>query len=348
MRHQIRDMAKIFEGKTILLVNENKNLGNIFRKALSEEGFLVSEFHSVPFPEYKKDFGKKIQNLFSLKIKKDKGFYKRDSAKLKAKFNIKLAEKLSPDYDYVLVFRADFYPDSVLEILREKTRNLICYQYDGKKVWEQKLNSLKRFDKVFVFDSDDFFPNSGINFQPVTNCWFPDEISADDNRNDIFYVGVGVPERLKKIEILKNYCIENNIRLKAFLTVADYFEEKSEKGVSLVHQGLTYEENIAEVQVSKALLDFKLEYHKGLSFRFFEAMNFRKKIITNNVSAKDYDFYHPDNIFVTDYENLDGLKDFLEKPYHEIPEKIKEKYGFGNWIRYVLDSGHFQKIELPD
>jgi len=341
-------MTKIFEGKTILLVNENKNLGNAFRKALSEEGFLVSEFHSVPFPEYKKNLGKKILNLFFRKIKKDRDFYKRDSGNLKAQFNLKLAEKLRPDYDYILVFRADFYPDSVLEILRKKTKNFIAYQYDGKKIWERRLNSLKVFDRVFVFDPDDFLQDSGINFQPVTNCWFPDEtISDNDNRNDIFYVGVGVPDRLKKIEILKNYCFENNICLKAILTIADYFEEKSEKGVSLVHKGLTYEENLAEVRTSKALLDFKLDYHKGLSFRFFEAVNFRKKAITNNVSVKEYDFYHPDNIFITDYENMDGLKDFLEKPYHEIDSEIREKYGFGNWIRYVLDSGDFRKIELP-
>ncbi len=342
-------MRKNFESKTILLVNENKILGNAFMAALSEEGFCVSEFHSVPFPEYKKDLEKKIQNLFFRKVKKDKNFYKRDSAKLKTNFNFKLTENLNSHYDYILVFRADFYPVSVLEILRKKTENFIAYQYDGKKVWENKLESLKLFDKVFVFDSDDFIPNTGINFQPVTNCWFMDErISENDNRNDIFYVGVGVPDRLKKIEILKNYCFEKKIRLKAFLTIADYLEEKSEKGVSFVHKGLSYAENLTEVKHSKALLDFKLEYHKGLSFRFFEAMNFRKKIITNNFYVKDYDFYHPDNIFVTDYADLTGLKDFLETPYFEINAEIREKYGFGNWIRYVLDFGNFQKIELPN
>ena len=61
-------MRKNFESKTILLVNENKILGNAFMAALSEEGFCVSEFHSVPFPEYKKDLEKKIQNLFFRKV----------------------------------------------------------------------------------------------------------------------------------------------------------------------------------------------------------------------------------------------------------------------------------------
>jgi len=76
-------------------------------------------------------------------------------------------------------------------------------------------------------------------------------------------------------------------------------------------------------------------------------MNFRKKIISNNFSVKKYDFYHPDNIFLTDFENLERLKDFLQRSYHEIDAKIRKKYDLPNWIKYVLDVGEYQKIELP-
>lgn len=99
---------------------------------------------------------------------------------------------------------------------------------------------------------------------------------------------------------------------------------------------------------SKAILDMKLPYHEGLSFRFFEAIYYKKKIITDNVNVKNYDFYHPDNIFITDYEDFSGLKEFLEKPYYEIDEKIVNKYGVENWLRYVLDIEPHQKIDLPD
>ena len=62
---------------------------------------------------------------------------------------------------------------------------------------------------------------------------------------------------------------------------------------------------------------------------------------------KNYDFYHPDNIFITDFENFNGLKEFLEKPYHKIDRKIVEKYGIKNWLNYALDYGDYEAINLP-
>lgn len=74
---------------------------------------------------------------------------------------------------------------------------------------------------------------------------------------------------------------------------------------------------------SKTLIDFKRDEHDGLSLRFFEAMH--RKIITDNFSVKNYDFYHPNNIFVTNYVNLEGLVDFLQSP-------PKSAFGIGRKI----------------
>jgi hypothetical protein len=50
----------------------------------------------------------------------------------------------------------------------------------------------------------------------------------------------------------------------------------------------------------------------------------------------NYDFYHPNNILIWDGKNLDTLKDFLDSPYVAVDTQIREKYSFGNWIRYIL------------
>ena len=55
-------------------------------------------------------------------------------------------------------------------------------------------------------------------------------------------------------------------------------------------------------------------------------MQYGKKIITDNFSVKNYDFYHPNNIFVTNYVNLEGLVDFF---YKAIP---KSAFGIGRKI----------------
>ncbi|MDO4763924.1 MAG: hypothetical protein Q4A00_06030 [Flavobacteriaceae bacterium] len=95
-------------------------------------------------------------------------------------------------------------------------------------------------------------------------------------------------------------------------------------------------ENIKMTLSSKVIIDIKLPYHSGLSFRFFESLGYNKKLITNNTSVKEYDFYHPNNIFITDYENFEGLEEFLNQPYVNICEEIKTKYKFENWIKNIL------------
>lgn len=107
------------------------------------------------------------------------------------------------------------------------------------------------------------------------------------------------------------------------------------------------EENEDIATKAEVVIDFKIDYHTGASFRFFECLNREQKIITNNTEMKNYDFYHPDNIFITDFENFTGLKEFLQKPYHKIDRKIVDKYGIKNWLNYALDYGDYEAINLP-
>ena len=78
-------------------------------------------------------------------------------------------------------------------------------------------------------------------------------------------------------------------------------------------------------------MDFKLG-HNGLSFRFFEALKYEKKIITDNFSVKEYDFYNPNNIFILHKDNLENLETFLHSDYQKLPPELVEKYSFSSWI----------------
>ena len=86
----------------------------------------------------------------------------------------------------------------------------------------------------------------------------------------------------------------------------------------------------------KVLLDLMRDNQTGLSFRFFEAMALKKKIITNNPTIQEYDFYRPENILVLkdDLSNLDAS--FFEGAYEELPTEIYEKYGIENWVETVF------------
>ncbi|WP_143755858.1 hypothetical protein [Kaistella haifensis] len=99
---------------------------------------------------------------------------------------------------------------------------------------------------------------------------------------------------------------------------------------------MEYQEYLNLVEDSKTLVDIKPSYQNGLSFRIFEALGYEKKIITNNSYVKEFNFYNPDNIFVTDFENFTGLNEFLEKPYSPIDEKIVYEYSLENWLHKLF------------
>lgn len=329
--------------KKVLFISKSPNIG-IFDKSLEREGYSVFSLCKKPFL-YNKTFIKKMFNIFYRVVKKDKLYLDRDCNKQYQKEIYKRIYQSKEKYDYTIFFRADLFSEKIIKECKNKSNFTIAYQCDGKT--SELLNPYKKYlDRIFFFDKTDL-ESFGNNSLPLTNCWFPDDNSEKNIKQDFFYIGVGIPERIKSIESFSNYISNKNFNSKIILTINEFVKEREiSKRITLSHKGLSYEENIEQVKKSKALIDLKLNRHNGLSFRFFEALYYKKKIITNNKTVKEYDFYHPNNIFITDFENFDGLEEFMQKPYAEIEQSIVDKYGFKNWIRYVLDLPPYQKIDI--
>lgn len=330
----------------ILLINKS-GLSLPFQKAIKEEGFDVVSFFDEQLPNFEKTLFQKFNNIFRRKFLDDKTYLQRVEKSFIEKQYIKRCEDLKSErFDYALFFRADLYPEKMIQNIRKISSKMVTDQYDGMEVCGKIIDYLPYFDRLFVFDPDDFKKYKDQCFLPITNCWFPDTEKISEITQDFFYIGVGTDDRQQKI-INFQKAIAEKYSLKAVLTVPHFREEKEIGSVNFLHKGLSYSENMKQLKSSKCLIDFKLNYHTGLSFRFFEAMYYGKKIITDNTTVKKYDFYNPANIFVTDYKNFDGLEEFLATPIEPIEPKILEKYGFKNWIHYVLNLAAHQKIELP-
>ena len=82
-----------------------------------------------------------------------------------------------------------------------------------------------------------------------------------------------------------------------------------------------------------------MDVHNGLSFRFFEALYYQKKLITNNTDIINYEFYNPNNIMIIDYNNYTqaSILEFLDKEYVNIDSEIINKYSFDNWLKRILE-----------
>ena len=91
------------------------------------------------------------------------------------------------------------------------------------------------------------------------------------------------------------------------------------------------------IQKSKILLEIQNPKQIGLSFRVFEALGHRKKLITTNKDIINYDFYHPQNILVLDENKIEIPEDFVSSPYLEINKAILSKYKIANWVKHIFE-----------
>jgi hypothetical protein len=96
-----------------------------------------------------------------------------------------------------------------------------------------------------------------------------------------------------------------------------------------------YPEVLLEVKKSKILLDVVKDGQAGVTQREMESLYFEKKLLTDNKHIKSRDYYNENNFFIIDYSKsniLEGLKEFLEKPFVPIDPKIMQNYTIEAWI----------------
>ena len=100
---------------------------------------------------------------------------------------------------------------------------------------------------------------------------------------------------------------------------------------------ISYEENFRLTCHTKALLDYIEINNSGQSMRMMEALFREKKVITNNVLIKNYDFYNKNNIFILEEDGFSTLKDFVNSPYSKVNQSIILKYDFDNFfLRFLV------------
>lgn len=95
---------------------------------------------------------------------------------------------------------------------------------------------------------------------------------------------------------------------------------------------MSYADNISNILKSRCIVDINQKTQVGLTMRPLEALFYRKKLLTNNMSIKNYNFYNEQNIFILGYDSNDNLKSFLYTPYEDIPLDIVEEYDINYWL----------------
>lgn len=320
--------------KIILVIPYHFGLPERFKRNLE---FLGFEVFLYPEPiKAKIPLKDKIIHGYKKFFLKDRTHKSKVRASLEEKQYFDFIESL-PDCDYTLIIRPDLISENTIKSIKNKCHYMVAYQWDGMNRYPMDKRIINYFDNFFIFDEKDLNDYPQCRF--LTNFYFDDLLyPTPEIETDVFFVGTYMKNRIDELLALATFLKENNhstnfhivCHKKMNLDFRNYNIQESS-------QGFSFTENILHLKKSKAIVDFKNHIHNGLSFRVFESIGYKKKLITNNDLVKNYDFYNPNNIFIFKDNNFNGLTKFLEIPYEDLPKDIYEKYSFTSWIKYIFN-----------
>lgn len=294
------------------------------------------EAHHINIGAYKhKNFSAKVTNTFS------KVFLQKNIKNEKRQeFILEELKKLGPQ-DQILVINPELITKKFHLEIKKYTSRYIAYLYDS--LARCPIGDLKNlFDEIYSFDSKDaskyrFTKVNNYNYlKTSSNSHKPDYdlvyLASYDERLKNLY---NITERLESLGLTYQYIIVGKKTWKKNLLKLVSF---SGNNISKKYQTRRVsQKNIPQFyEKGKVLLDLVRENQTGLSFRIFEAMALKKKIITNNKMVREYDFYKPENILIVD-NNLEAItKEFFETSYVKLEDDIYRKYTLDHWVEIVF------------
>jgi hypothetical protein len=245
---------------------------------------------------------------------------------------VKSAIRASGRFDVVLVINpAQIDPKQLATGLNASDRK-IAYLYDSFSRWPMSREELAVYDEVFSFDPENA---KSHGLKKLYNFIYEDHVANAERGEYSAFVVMAGKDRVPALESLAQEFDR--------LGISDYKFLVQCKPIPGAHPGITFFEqrmsleSVGElVKRSRIILDISKPGQAGLSFRFFEAMASRKKVITTNKSVVDYDFYNPANILVIDEASPVIPERFITEPYVDVPEQIYQKYTLQGWTRTVF------------
>lgn len=292
------------------------------------------------------NFGERAINCFSkIFLNKNLKHQKRQS------FVIEQLNKLGHQ-DQILVLNPDAFEHSTFKHMKKCTNRLVTFLYDNldRHPAQDKLHF---FDKIFSFDDQDI---QNYGFEKLTNYnYLPFLPKEQQNPSmDILYITSYDTKRIEQLKVLSQKFQELKLAFDFFVIGKKGWKYQLTKPLTMNNQITFSKKKISHEALpqyyknSKVILDLMRKNQFGLSFRVFEAMALEKKIITDNESIKNYDFYHPNNILVLNEDFSNITKDFFETPYQSLPQEIYEEYTLKNWVKKVFNlkdnqNGHLER-----
>jgi hypothetical protein len=312
--------------KILFLCPDYYGIYKIIEKGIKEN--IDCELKTLVFKDYEyKNLFQKIENFIS------KTFLKKNKKKIwSSKLNVKLI-KPNDHFDVLFIICPDILQNQELQYITERADKSIVYYWDSFDNIPRYKRTLPYFDIHYSFEKRDV---DKYQLQFLTNFYYKTETPASTIEYDVFFIGA-LDNRISSLLDIAN---ATGKRYKKIIVQSKNIKNKKkyiDKGIELIENPITFYEAEGYFEKSKVIIDIHKKIQNGLTFRVFEAIGRKKKIITTNKDIVHYDFYNPNNIFVWDKNSKEIPSSFFDSPYEELEQSIYEKYSLKNWINTLFE-----------
>lgn len=217
-----------------------------------------------------------------------------------------------PDTEYYIVignYAITFFDLNYLEKLRSRpdTHIRIVLYFTSTVHAEYGIGAWQatkkfKFDYIYTFDPEEAL-RYGFYYTGLLYSMHPME--KTDVTADLYYIGVNKENRLSLLRGIHRQLTAHGKSCDFYLPGVRDADIRND-GIHY-NRRFPYRQVVQDLQKYRAILEIQ-EAQAGVTLRYFEAICYNKKLITNNAAVKDLPFYSPENILVFhDPEEIDPV-----------------------------------------
>lgn len=229
-------------------------------------------------------------------------------------------------YDLIIVHMSSLTMN-LCQYINKLNPNAKVIGWYWNRVYNNTLPSLQKGKyEAWSFDPNDC-KKYGFRFNH--QYYFKSMMLPTQNAEwDVYFCGL---DSGRGNEIVRMYDYFNSKRITSKFQVVEPQNEQIPK--SIVSERVNYDEVRLNIAKSNAILEILRKGQSGPTLRTMEAIYFQKKLITNNLSVKDEEFYSEDRIFIYTERSMNELEDFLNKEFVPYDDELMDKYDVKQWIK---------------
>jgi len=211
----------------------------------------------------------------------------------------------------IFIFIAGWFNRDLHSWLRMNYLNSkqVLYMRDTVNVYEKAIPSFKGdnlndiFDLVISYNPNDC-SKYGFIYSPVFISKFETTSLGKYTTSDIVFIG-HAKDRLQLLHKLYEKFISFELKCDFYITGTKDEDKKYTEGINYAKNNLTYENYLRRVISSNCIIDVIKGDTQGGTYRYWEAVYYNKKLITNWKGIKDFKFY--DERYMMYFEDVDDI-----------------------------------------